>query len=163
MTKITFKTQKHFILLLNMYFRDLLCFFINILNLKKCNIQKSDFFHTQNFPRNMLVFCYVQYTKSIWLKISFSRVQFYSKYIYPCIKKIKTQLLPLFVFQNHPILTGIFQTQQKCCHFSCKIGLFQAPKKVEIQKNIFFHFFLLKKCILFILVSSKIFFGAFFT
>ena len=35
-----------------MYFRDLLCFLINILNSKKFNIQKCDFFSKKNFRRN---------------------------------------------------------------------------------------------------------------
>ena len=164
MTKITFKTQKYSILLLNMYFRDLLCFFINILNLNKIRIQKCNFFQKKIFPRNMLVFCYAQYTKSIWLKISISRVWFYSKYIYPCMKKIKTQLLPLFAFQNHPSLTGIFKRNANFAIFHGKFAYFRATKKVKLKK-IFFSLiiFTFKKCILFILVSSKKNWGAFFT
>ena len=118
-----------------MYFRDLLCFFINILNLKKFNIQKSDFFPqkkclAQHARFLLCVVHKVHMAQNIIFKgivlpqIYTSIIKNISRTTCPCIKKIKTQLLPLFVFQNHPSLTGIFQMQQKFCHFSCKIGLF---------------------------------------
>ena len=118
--------------------------FINFLNFKTIHIKKSIFFSKKNSLATRSFFC---------------RVYFYSKYIYPCITKNRntffapfrpskssnvdaTQILPFFM-KNWPIL---------------------GPKKGgNSKKIIFFQHFLLKKCILFILVSSQIFLGAFFT
>ena len=125
MTKIPSKTQKHFILLLNMYYRDLLCYFNNILNFNKFNIQKSDFFPHKKIPAQhaRYLLCVV-HKVHIAQNIIFKGIVLLQIYI-PLHKQIKTQLLPLFVFQNHPSKTLI----------SIKIGL--RSKKFKNQNQHF--------------------------
>ena len=55
-TKITFKTQKYFILLPNMYIRDMLCFFINILNFftNFCSVKHACLVHKVGMVQNII-------------------------------------------------------------------------------------------------------------
>ena len=59
----------------------------------------------------------------------------------PLYKKIKTQFLPLFVLQNHPMLTVIFKRNSNFAIFNEKSAYFRAQKRSKFIKYFFPTFF----------------------